>query len=119
MPFPSAFRTSSRIFKLVVDLRTHWPHHIYKGLYRKWIGAVDLNSFVFRIFRVSPFNSKILGPWQRISLIPKDRGGGGVPFNVQRRSHPALRKVRHLEPGSAFRASGKGFRGSISERFAA
>src|SRR5258706_10620176 len=68
---------SPKISKLVVDLRTTWPHHINKGLYRKWIRAVDPISFVFRIFRVSPLNSKILASSPRILLIPKDRGVGG------------------------------------------
>ena len=39
------------------------------------------NPFVFKIFPVTPFNSKISTLVPAIPLIPKDQGGGGVETN--------------------------------------
>ena len=62
-PFPF-WNQPPQIPELVVDLTTLWPHHIYKGCTGN--GSCRPNSFVFRIFRVSPFNSKIWPPSPRI-----------------------------------------------------
>ena len=76
--------------------------------------TADSIPFVFRIFRVSPLNSKILASSPPILLIPKDRGvgeGGGVPFKfygadsepgskkkLQHRGAPGT-DTRHPHPG--------------------